>query len=80
MLKIKVYEYPKCSTCQKAMKYLNGKKIEVERIDITAQPPTVKELETMLACYDGDVRKLFNTSGQVYRELALGEKLKSMSQ
>jgi Spx/MgsR family transcriptional regulator len=78
MTKVKIYEYPKCSTCQKALKYLSAREVPFDRIDITVQPPTVSEIERMGEAYGGDLRKLFNTSGQVYREMGLGEKLKGM--
>lgn len=77
---IKVYEYSGCSTCKKALKFLDQKGIPYEKIAIVEQPPTLEELRRMLAFQGGEVRKLFNTSGQVYRELKLGEKLGSMSE
>jgi len=78
--KLKIYEYANCSTCKKALKYLDSKKIAYEKIAIVEHPPNVGELKTMLAHLGGELKKLFNTSGQVYRELGLGEKLKTMSQ
>lgn len=76
---LKVYEYDKCSTCKKALKFLDGRKVAYERIPIVDRPPTMTELKKMLS-FVGDIRKLFNTSGLVYRELKLGEKLPSMSE
>ena len=76
---MKLYQYPKCSTCRKAVKFLNEKGIDFASIDITEQPPTVDELNAMLASYDGEIRKLFNTSGVQYRELNMKEKLPTMS-
>jgi len=76
---MKLYQYPKCSTCRKATKFLNDKGIEFTSIDITEQPPTVAQLNSMLASYDGEVKKLFNTSGVQYRELNMKEKLPDMS-
>jgi len=76
---MKLYQYPKCSTCRKAVKFLNEKGIEFTSIDITEQPPTKAELGAMLASYDGEIRKLFNTSGVQYRELNMKEKLPTMS-
>jgi arsenate reductase len=78
--KIKVYEYSNCSTCKKALKFLDSKKVAYEKIAIVEKPPSVAELKTMLAHLNGELRKLFNTSGQVYREMGLGEKLKDMSE
>jgi arsenate reductase len=76
---MKLYQYPKCSTCRKAVKFLTGKGIEFNSVDITEQPPKKNELKAMLASYDGEIRKLFNTSGIQYRKLNMKEKLPSMS-
>lgn len=78
--KLKVYEYSGCSTCKKALKFLDARKIPYERVAIVERPPNVSELKEMLKHVGGDVRKLFNTSGQVYREMGLGEKLASLSE
>lgn len=75
---MKLYQYPKCSTCRNAVKFLNAQGIEFESIDITEQPPTKAELQTMLNSYSGDIRKLFNTSGVQYRELKIKDKISSM--
>lgn len=80
MKKIRVYEYDKCSTCRKAVGFLQKKRVDFDRIPIVEQPPTQAELKRMLGFCGGDVRKLFNTSGMVYREMGLGEKLDGMSQ
>ena len=79
MAKLKVYEYEKCSTCRNALKYLDRKGVPYERIPIVESPPSRAELKKM-AGYVGDFRKLFNTSGQVYRELKLGERIKQMTE
>lgn len=80
-MSIKIYSYKNCSTCQKALKYLASKTKykEPEIIDITTQPPTLAELKAMVKVYDGQVKKLFNTSGQVYREEKISERLPNMS-
>jgi Spx/MgsR family transcriptional regulator len=76
---VRVYEYAKCSTCRQALKFLDARKIAYEAVPIVETPPTMAELKTMLK-YTGDLRRLFNTSGVVYREMGLGEKLKKMSE
>lgn len=76
---VKVYEYEGCSTCRKALKFLDARGVAYTRVPIVDTPPTVSELKAMLA-FAGDLRRLFNTSGQVYRELGVGEKLKTMSE
>lgn len=80
MPKIKVYEYEKCSTCKKALQFLDKKGVSYERIPIVEQPPSKSELKKMLKAQDGQLRKLFNTSGQVYREKKLGDRLPQMDQ
>ena len=76
---MKLYQYPNCSTCRKAVKYLNDKGVEFSSINIVDHPPSKAELQAMLASYNGEIRKLFNTSGLVYRELNLKDSLPSMS-
>ena len=76
---MKLYQYPKCSTCRKATKFLNDRGIEFKSIDITEKPPAKTELKAMLASYDGEIRKLFNTSGVQYRELKMKDRLPTMS-
>ncbi len=77
---LKVYEYAGCSTCKKALKFLNDHKVKYEKVAIVEHPPTLTELKKMLAFVDGDLKKLFNTSGQVYREMKLGDKLAEMTE
>jgi arsenate reductase len=76
----KVYEYAKCSTCQKALEFLDRKKIKYQKIAIVDQPPTEAELRKMLAFLGGELKKLFNTSGIQYREMGMSEKLKTLTE
>jgi arsenate reductase len=76
---VRVYEYEKCSTCRQALKFLDARKIGYQRVPIVERAPSLAELKAMLA-FAGDLRRLFNTSGVVYREMGLGEKLKTMSE
>jgi len=77
--KLKIYEYPKCSTCVKALKFLDAKGVAYEKVDITAQPPTLAELKRMRE--EGvELKKLFNTSGLLYKEMQLSAKLPAMSE
>ena len=76
---MKFYQYPKCSTCRKAAKFLDQQGVEYQSIDITEKPPAKVELKAMLASYQGDIRRLFNTSGVQYRELKMKDKLPNMS-
>jgi arsenate reductase len=77
---VRVYEYAKCSTCRQALKFLDARKKPYRAVPIVEQPPTEAELRAMLAFQGGDLRRLFNTSGVVYREMGLGEKLKTLSE
>lgn len=79
-MKLKVYQYKKCSTCQKALKFLSEKGVEFDSIPIEQKPPSLEELKLMLQCYDGNIRKLFNTSGKLYREMNIKDKLGQISE
>lgn len=79
-MSIKVYAYKNCGTCQKASKWLNARGIAFKEIPIRETPPTVAELKKMLKALDGDIRKLFNTSGTDYKALNMKEKLPAMSE
>jgi arsenate reductase (glutaredoxin) len=76
---MKVYTYKNCSTCQNAVKWLRRAAIEFEEIPIRETPPSLDELRAMLAAQKGDLRPLFNTSGQDYRSLGLKDKLPTMT-
>ncbi len=75
-----VYTYAKCSTCRNATKWLRESGIEFTEKPIRETPPTVAELKRMLKHQQGELKKLFNTSGGDYREMKLGEKLPTMSE
>lgn len=79
MKKVKVYQYPNCSTCKKAILFLKENNIAAQIINIVESPPTKSELNQMLECYDGDIKKLFNTSGMLYREMDIKAKLPKLS-
>lgn len=77
---IKIYEYDRCSTCKKALKYLDAKKKKYEKVPIVEQPPTVSELKTMLGYLEASgktFKNLFNTSGEQYRALKIGDRIKA---
>jgi Spx/MgsR family transcriptional regulator len=77
---IKVYEYRNCSTCKNALKFLDKKKVKYTAVPIVDQPPSLSELKQMLGFLKADggsFKNLFNTSGLQYRELAIGDKIKS---
>jgi arsenate reductase len=64
---LRLYSYPACSTCRKAIAWLRERNLATEAIDITRQPPSLEELKAALLQL-GRAR-LFNTSGQSYRAL-----------
>jgi Spx/MgsR family transcriptional regulator len=80
MKKVRIYEYAGCSTCRNALKFLEREKIPYDRIPIVDTPPTKAELRKMLSAQGGNIKKLFNTSGEVYRAMKIGAKLESMSE
>lgn len=71
---VKVYQYPKCSTCRKALKWLDGRGVAYDSVDIVTAPPKKAELQRALKS-GVPLKKLFNTSGQSYREGGWSEKL-----
>jgi len=72
-------EYPKCSTCKKAKKWLEENKIHFIERNIVTETPTEKELTEWIDKSGQEIKKWFNTSGLKYKELKLKEKLLSMS-
>ncbi|MBM7570988.1 arsenate reductase family protein [Aquibacillus albus] len=72
--------YPKCSTCQKAKKWLDSKELPYNAIHIVENPPTQEQLTQWVENSQLPAKKFFNTSGKKYRELNLKEKLKEASQ
>ena len=73
-------EYPKCSTCQKAKKWLETNNINFEQRDIVKQNPTKEELKLWHEKSGMPLKRFFNTSGLVYKELHLKDKLKDMTE
>lgn len=74
---IRVYEYAKCSTCVKAIKFLTNARYALERVDIFTSPPSRAEIEKMIDLEGGNFRKVFNSAGHVYKDMGLAEKLKT---
>ena len=71
--------YPKCSTCKKAIKWLEENGIEYTYRDIKEDNPTEEELRKWHAMSGKPLRKFFNTSGMIYRDMQLKDKLPGMS-
>ena len=72
--------YPKCSTCQKAKKWLTGHNIEYTERHIVDNNPTYDELKEWYVRSGLPLKKFFNTSGLVYKEMKLKDKLSVMSE
>ncbi len=71
--------YPRCSTCKKAQKWLDEKGIEYTFRDIKEQNPSFDELKAWVEKSGLDIKRFFNTSGQLYKSMALKDQLPSMS-
>lgn len=73
-------EYPKCSTCQKAKKWLNEHNIEYTDRHIVEDNPTYEELKEWYGKSGLPLKKFFNTSGMLYKEMQLKDKLSAISE
>lgn len=73
-------EYPKCTTCQRAKKFLDAHGAEYTDRHIKEDPPTVEELRTWQQASGLPLKKFFNTSGLLYKSMALKDKLPAMSE
>lgn len=76
---IKVYCYPKCSTCKKALKWLDDKGIKYESLDIKEEHPDRSTIKSLYEKSGLPLKKFFNTSGMLYREMELSKKIPSMT-
>lgn len=72
-------EYPKCSTCKKARKWLEENQIDFIDRNIVIDTPTVEELTKWIQISGQEIKKWFNTSGLKYKELKLKDKLMTMT-
>jgi len=76
---LKIYAYSGCDTCRKALKFLAARNVPHTVLAIRETPPSKAELKAMLRA-QGDLKKLFNVSGQDYRAQGLSEKLPKLSE
>ena len=72
--------YPKCTTCQKAKKWLDGNEVAYDERHIKDMQPTLEELKEWHAKSGLPLKKFFNTSGLLYKELKLKDKLSTMTE
>ena len=71
MKKIILYSYLKCSTCRKAVHWLESKDFQFRLIDIVKEPPIVKYLNQAIEQYSDDKKRIFNTRGKAFKTLNL---------
>ena len=76
---IKFICYPRCTTCQKAKKWLDDNKIQYELRDIKEDNPSFEELSAWYEISGLSLKKFFNTSGLLYKSMELKDKLPTMS-
>jgi arsenate reductase len=79
MKALRVYEYKNCGTCRKALKYLDEQGVTYERIAIREQPPTIAELKKMLKALNGELKRIFNTSGGDYKSMNMKDRLPTLT-
>lgn len=77
---MKVLVYRKCSTCQKALKWLDAHGISFEERAMVEEHPTYEELKEWYEKSGMPFKKFFNTSGNLYKQMNLKDKLKDMSE
>ncbi|SES66204.1 arsenate reductase [Salinibacillus kushneri] len=79
-MSLKVYQYPKCGTCKKALKWLDEHDINYESIHIVENPPSKDELASLIEKSGLPAKKFFNTSGKKYRESGMKDKIKDATE
>ena len=77
---IQVYCYDRCTTCQKALKWLDSQGVQYNKIDIKGSHPDAETLRALWQKSGLPLRRFFNTSGMIYREMGLSQKLADMSE
>ena len=76
---IKVFQYPKCSTCRNALTWLEAEGVAHDKVDIVAHPPTTAQLTRAAKLAGVSPKKMFNTSGESYRNGDFKTKLETMT-
>lgn len=76
---MKLYGHPRCSTVKKATKFLDEQGINYEYYNLTEVTPSKEEFKLFHEVSGKEIKKFFNTSGNLYKELKLKDKLSSMS-
>ena len=77
---IKVYYYPRCTTCKRALKWLDDNGVKCEKKHIVEEIPSLEELTAIYKKSGLPLKRFFNTSGLVYKSMGLKDKLADMSE
>lgn len=72
-------QYPKCTTCKRALRFLEEQGTPIKVRHIVEEPPTKDELETWIEKSGLEFKKFFNTSGKLYKEMGLKDQIKTMT-
>ena len=78
-MSVRVYVYSGCTTCRRALKFLDKRKADVEVFQIRETPPSEGEIKRMLEFVGGDPKRLFNTTGTEYRRLKIKDRFPKLS-
>lgn len=78
-MSLTVYQYAKCGTCRNAVKWLTSQGHELELIPIVEEPPSADVLKELIVASGLELKKWFNTSGEVYKAMSLKDKLPHMT-
>jgi arsenate reductase len=77
---MKIYCHPRCGTCKKALKFLDENNVQYEYINLLEVTPTIDEIKKAYKNSGVPLKKLFNTSGKLYRELEMKDKVAGMTE
>ena len=77
---MKIYQYEKCESCRKAVRWLNEREIKFTSFPIRDKTPNKKEIQQMIKAHGGELKKLFNTSSKDYRDPKVKDKIPSMTE
>jgi len=78
--KLTVYQYPKCSTCRKALKWLDAQGVAYESVHIVEEPPSAGVLKKAFKASGKPIKAFFNTSGESYREGGFKDRLPTLTE
>ncbi|HEY4393912.1 MAG TPA: Spx/MgsR family RNA polymerase-binding regulatory protein [Polyangia bacterium] len=80
MAAVAVWQYPKCSTCRKALKWLDAHGVAYQATDLVARPPSLTKLRELFKRAGLPIARFFNTSGESYRAGGFKDRLSTMSE